>query len=67
MSDTGNWCVGALIGVLGLVGLFLASRAVDDALYIFGLALFGFAILFIFGTIRRAFDEAEAAEAEGRP
>ena len=52
-GSAGNWIVGGLIGLVGIFGLFLASGANDDAIYFFGLALFGFAVLFAFALIRR--------------
>lgn len=48
-------------GIAGLVGLTAASRAVDDAMYIFGLILFLFAIVMNFMLLKRHFDEAEKA------
>ena len=53
--------VGLLMAALGLTGLILASGAMDDAMSVFGLALFGFACLFEFGLLRRHFDRKEAA------
>lgn len=53
--------VGLLMAVLGLAGLFLASGALDDEIYVFGLSLAGFACLFILGLVRRHFDEQDAA------
>jgi hypothetical protein len=35
----GTWILGAAMGVLGLVGLFVASRAHDGAFYWGGLAV----------------------------
>ena len=53
--------VGLLMTVLGVTGLFLASGALDDEMYVFGLSLAGFAALFVLGLIRRHFDRLEAA------
>lgn len=47
------WVLGAIIGLLGLIGLALASAAADAVFYGTGLALFAFAVLFIFGLINR--------------
>jgi hypothetical protein len=44
----------------GLIGLILASGAMDNEMYVFGLALFAFAVLFDLGLIRRHFDRQEA-------
>ena len=59
MRGTANWVVGGGVSVLGLVGLFAASRAVDAGFYGFGLALFGFAVLFVFSLVKGAFDARE--------
>jgi FtsH-binding integral membrane protein len=53
MSSTLNWIIGGVITLLGIVGLFLAAHAVDTGIYLFGLLLFLFAVLFDFGLIRR--------------
>lgn len=53
MNATLAWIVGGLIAVLGLVGLFLAAGARDVGIYLFGLLLFLFAVLFDFGLIKR--------------
>jgi len=49
----GTWIFGAVMGVLSFVGLFIASRAHDQMLYLFGLLLFVFGVLLIFGLIAR--------------
>jgi hypothetical protein len=48
-----SFILGAIMGVIGLIGLFLASRAVDGMFYVFGLLLFLFGIGFIFSLITR--------------
>jgi hypothetical protein len=62
-----NWIVGIVSGLLGLLGLFLASRAVDDGMYVFGFALLVFGVFMVFWLIKHAFDAAAvgAADAEG--
>ncbi len=65
----GKWVFGGLMGLLALIGLFMASRAADGAFYWTGLAFFLFGVLVIFGLIgkaygpppprRRGFDEEE--------
>lgn len=59
--DPSDLIVGLLMTAFGIVGLILASGAMDNEMYIFGLSLFGFACLFDLGLIRRHFDKAEAA------
>ena len=62
---TGDLFVGIMTAVLGLIGLILASGAADDEIYVFGLSLAGFAVVFIFGLIRRHYDRQELLRAEG--
>ena len=59
MSNESRWVYGACMALLSLLGLFLASRVADAALYWTGLAFFLFGVLMIFNMIRAAFDEAE--------
>jgi hypothetical protein len=54
MSDTTPWIGGILMGFIALFGLILAGRAVDGPFQLFGLALFVFGLLAIFGLIARA-------------
>jgi hypothetical protein len=61
MEEVSDIVVGVLMLVLGLTGLKLASGALDDEIYLFGLSLAGFAVLFEFGLIRRYFDRKDAA------
>lgn len=66
MENISAWIVAVLMMALGLIGLIMASGALDDEIYIFGLSLAGFAVLFCFGLIRRHFDRADAARARSR-
>jgi hypothetical protein len=58
--------VGLMTFGLGLLGLILASGAMDDGMYVFGLSLFGFACVFVLGLIRRHFDRLDAIRTESR-
>jgi hypothetical protein len=58
--------VGLMTAGFGLIGLILASGAMDDGMYVFGLSLFGFACLFVLGLLRRHFDKRDAIRAESR-
>jgi hypothetical protein len=60
MAETGHWIMGAIMGVIAFVGLILAAHALDAGIYIFGLGLFVFGVLFDFWLIKRSFDSAEA-------
>lgn len=59
--EVGDLVVGLMVAVFGLIGLVLASGALDTEMYLFGLALAGFAVLFELGLIRRHFDRLERA------
>ncbi len=62
MSETvSELVVGLLVTVLGLVGLVLVAGAIDDGIYVFGLGLAAFAVLFDFGLVRAHFDRRDAA------
>jgi hypothetical protein len=61
MEEVSDIVVGVLVLVLGLIGLKMASGALDDEIYVFGLSMALFAVLFEFGLIRRYFDRQEAA------
>jgi hypothetical protein len=63
--EPGDIAVGVMMSVFGLVGLTLAARALDDAMYVFGLSLAGFAFVFMLGLIRRHYDREQAAEPAG--
>ena len=47
--------------LLSVLGLFIASRAVDDGMQLFGFTLVGFSIFLIFWLINRHFDQEAAA------
>ena len=63
MESISEIVVGAL--VLGLVGLVLASGALDGEIYLFGLSLAGFAALFELRLIKRHFDRIDDARHAG--
>lgn len=58
--------VGVLMAVLGLVGLFMAAGALDDEIFIFGLSLAGFAVVFLFGLVKAHYDARDAERAAVR-
>ena len=61
MGIAPNWVFGFLVAFGGLIGLFVASRAHDGFTYLFGLLIFAFAVLFIFGLIARHVGHKAAA------
>jgi hypothetical protein len=66
MEDVSKFVVGGLAAVLGLVGLILASGALDDEMYLFGLALAAFAVFFNLLLVKQHFDRQDAAHAVAR-
>jgi len=64
-EQTSDLVVGLLVFVLGLVGLVMASGALDDAMYVFGVSLAAFAVVFDIGLVRRHFDRLDAARQGG--
>jgi hypothetical protein len=59
MDGTAKWISGGLVGLLGLIGLYLAAGAADRGIYVFGMALAAFAVLFVFALIKQGFDALE--------
>jgi hypothetical protein len=57
--EPSDFIVGLLMLVFGIVGLFLASGAMDNEMYVFGLTLFGVATACEFGLSRRPFAKVE--------
>jgi uncharacterized membrane protein HdeD (DUF308 family) len=57
MPHLDRWIVGGLVMVIGLFGLYLASRADDQIMYYTGLALFIGGVLFNFFQIKHAYSK----------
>ncbi|MBL8660267.1 MAG: hypothetical protein JNM75_10995 [Rhodospirillales bacterium] len=57
MRQLGRWIVGGMVAIVGLVALFLASRAEEPAMYYSGLAFFVGSVLFNFLQIKQVYDE----------
>ena len=55
------------VGVMGLVGLFVAARAGHGMAYSGGLVFFVFAVLFVFLMIKHAYDKTEGMRSGGLP
>jgi len=62
-SEVGDWIVGPFVAVLGLIGLVLFGKANDGEMAIFGAALAAFAVVFVFGLMKRHFDASDRAKA----
>ena len=65
-SNVSDVVVGSMMATFGLIGLFLVAGAADSEMYIFGLALSGFAVCFNFGLIKRHYDRRDAMQAAAR-
>jgi hypothetical protein len=65
-SNVSDLVVGLMMAVFGIVGLFLVAGAADNEMYVFGLALSGFAVCFDLGLLRRHFDRRDAVLALAR-
>lgn len=53
-NDTASsWILGIVMGLLALLGLVMASHAVDPVFYGTGLALSAFGVLFVFFLIKQ--------------
>lgn len=64
-DDISGIIVGIMVAILGLVGLVMASGAYDSEIFIFGLSLAGFAVIFDIGLIRRHHDRRALARHSG--
>ncbi len=67
MEGTLKWIASGLVGILGLFGLFLAANAEDRGIYIFGLGLAAFAIIYVFAQMKQGFDASDRARSARTP
>jgi FtsH-binding integral membrane protein len=65
-NNVSDIIVGLMMALFGLIGLFLVAGAADAEMYIFGLGLCLFAVLFDFGLIKRHYDRRDAVRAAVR-
>ncbi len=65
-SNVSDLVIGLMMAVFGLIGLFLVAGATDVEMYVFGIALTGFAVVFDFGLIKQYHDRRDAALAAAR-
>ena len=72
MRGTGRWILGGVVGIVGILGLFLAANAHGVAEYYWiGLGLFVLATLYLFLLVKNSYDRldrmhAAASEVEAR-
>jgi len=55
------WIFGILAALFGVLGLVLASHALDIGMFTFGLGLVAFAIVYIFWLVKDHYDQSEKA------
>ena len=67
MEGTLKWIASGLVGVLGIFGLFLAANAEDRGIYVFGLGLAAFAIIYVFAQMKQGFDASDRARSARSP
>ena len=65
MDGTLKWIACGLVGAIGVFGLFLAADAGDRGIYVFGLGLAAFAIIYVFAQVKQGFDARDRARAAG--
>jgi hypothetical protein len=58
MSD---FLIGALVSLLGLLGLYAAGHALDSGMETFGLGLAFFAVFYVVWLVKKHFDRASPA------
>jgi hypothetical protein len=59
-KDFGRWVVGALVAIVGLFALYLASNAEDSVMYYTGIFFFIGCVLFNFLQIKQVYDAQSA-------
>jgi hypothetical protein len=61
MEGTGKWIGGGIVGVIGILGLFLSAHAHGGTTYYLGIAVFVVAVLAIGAMVKHHFDLTERA------
>jgi len=61
MEGSCKWIGGGVIGIVGVLGLFLSAHSHGGAMYWVGLAVFVIAVLVIGAMVKRHFDLTEGA------
>ncbi|HVZ08161.1 hypothetical protein [Rhodopila sp.] len=65
-TEVGDWIVGPMMAIFGLIGLYVFGKANDGEMAVFGASLAAFAVVFVFGLIRRHYDNVDAARAAAK-
>jgi len=64
MEGSLKWIASGVVGVLGLIGLFLAANAHDRGIHVFGFGLAAFAIIYVFAQMKQGFDASDRARSQ---
>ena len=59
MQEIAKWIASGIVGLIGIVGLFMAANAADNGIHVFGLGLAAFAIIYISAQMKQGFDAVE--------
>lgn len=59
MEGTCKWITGAVVGLIGILGLFFSAHAHGSTSYTAGLVVFVIAVVILFAMIKRQFDLKE--------
>lgn len=54
-----QWVLGSIVGIVGMIGLFMAATVHQPGFYTLGLLMAAGAVVYIFQMIKKAFDRAE--------
>ena len=65
-TEMGDWIIGVMMAVFGLIGLFLFGRAADGEMAVFGASLAAFSLIFVFGLIKQNYDHQDVARAQAK-
>ena len=65
-TEVGDWIVGPMMAVFGVIGIYLFGHANDAEMSVFGASLALFAVVFVFGLFKRRRDQREAAHAAAK-
>lgn len=61
MEGSCKWIAGGVIGLVGILGLFLSANAHDTTFYYLGIGIFLVAMAVVFFMVKRQFDLSESA------
>lgn len=61
MNGVGKFIGGGVLAIVGILGLLFSARAHDAVFSVFGLLIFGFAVLMLFRLIAISIDCKESA------